>query len=175
MSAEYANPPRDLQTAEWAEYDGQNFVVSGEEREIRMVNSDGTGTPLLKNGALGADVIRFGAGEGVAEHTHIGQHVLFVLRGAGIVKYDGVDNDLYPGKCYLVESWVPHAIYADKEDALVLLVVGDDHRGLNDPTRMDLTEVGAAELERQQQRTAVYPSDVIATAATLPMQGPEAY
>lgn len=164
---------RKLQTAEWAKFDGRNLDVSGEEREIKMLNSDGTGTPLLKNGALGADVIRFGAGEGVAEHTHIGQHVLFVLRGAGIVRYDGADNDLYPGKCYLVESWVPHAIYADKEDALVLLVVGDDHRGLDDPGRMELTEAGAAEL--QDRVMPVYPSDILRAAETTIPQGPDAY
>jgi quercetin dioxygenase-like cupin family protein len=136
---------RPLQTAEWAEYQNGNFVVDGGKRPIQMMNSDGTGTSLLKNGELGADIIRFGASEGVAEHTHIGQHVLFVLRGLGVVKYDGVDNSLYPGKGYLVESWVPHAIYADKDDDLVLLVVGDDHRALDDPSRMELTSLGEQE------------------------------
>jgi quercetin dioxygenase-like cupin family protein len=136
---------RALQTAEWADFQNGNLLVDGGERPIQMLKSDGTGAPLLKNGDLGADIIRFGASEGVAEHTHVGQHVLFVLRGLGVVKYDGVDNSLYPGKCYLVESWVPHAIYADKEDALVLLVVGDDHRALDDPSRMDLTALGEQE------------------------------
>lgn len=169
---EYSIPPRDLQTAEWADFDGEALTVSGEEREIKMMNSDGTGSPLLKNGQLGADVIRFGAGEGVAEHTHIGQHVLFVLRGEGIVKYDGVNNDLYPGKCYLVESWVPHAIYASKIGALVLLVVGDDHRGLNDPSRMELTENGQIEIAN---KVAVEPNDVIDASKVLEEKGPEAY
>lgn len=151
---------RSLQTAEWADYQNGNFVVDGGRRPIQMANSDGTGTPLLKNGPLGADIIHFGASEGVAEHTHVGQHVLFVLRGLGVVKYDGADNSLFPGKCYLVDSWVPHAIYADKEDSLVLLVVGDDHRSLGDPTRMDLTAAG------QNERLAdgsmpVYSGDVL--------------
>lgn len=151
---------RSLQTAEWADYTNGTFTVSGEERPIKMVNSDGTGTPLLKNGSLGADVIRFAAREGVAEHTHVGQHVLFVLRGAGVVKYDGVDNSLYPGKSYLVESWVPHAIYAGEDDSLVLLVVGDDHRALDDPGRMDLTAAG--EQERLPDGSLpVYSGDVL--------------
>lgn len=151
---------RVLQTAEWADYQNGELVVDGGERPIQMKNSDGTGTALLKNGKLGADIIRFAANEGVAEHTHLGQHVLFVLRGKGIVKYDGVDNTLYPGKCYLVESWVPHAIYADKDDDLVLLVVGDDHRALDDPERMSLTTSG--EQERLPDGSLpVYRSDVL--------------
>lgn len=151
---------RSLQAAEWADYQNGRLSIDGSERPIKMQNSDGTGTPLLKNGKLGADVIRFAANEGVAEHTHIGQHVLFVLRGIGVVKYDGVDNSLYPGKGYLVESWVPHAIYADKEDDLVLLVVGDDHVSLNDPNRMNLTQTG--EQERLPDGTLpIYGSDIL--------------
>jgi len=169
-----------LQSAEWADFDGRNLDVSGAKREIQMANSDGTGTPLLKNKNFGADVIRFGAGEGVAEHTHIGQHVLFVLRGAGIVKYDGVDNDLYPGKCYMVESWVPHAIYAGEEDSLVLLVVGDDHRGLDDPGRMELTDAGKEEVYAggpgsRASEPSLTSQDVLAFAETAPIRTPDAY
>lgn len=91
----------------------------------------------MKSGKLGADVIRFGPGEGVGLHVHEGGHVLFVLKGKGIVHYDSVDHDLYPGLCYLVESMVPHAIYGGKDEALVLLVAGDDHRPLADPSRME--------------------------------------
>lgn len=143
MSEQYKGTP--LQSAEWADFQHGNLSVTGEQLPIQMVNSDGTGLPLLKNGNFGTDLIRFGANEGVAEHRHIGQHVLFVLRGLGVVKYDGIDNSLYPGKCYMVESFVPHAIYAGEDDSLVLLVVGDDHRGLADPARMELTELGKQE------------------------------
>jgi len=159
---------RELQTAEWAGYENGNFVIDGNKRPIQMMNSDGTGSPLLKNGPLGADIIHFGAKEGVAEHTHVGQHVLFVLRGLGVVKYDGVDNSLYPGKAYLVESWAPHAIYAGEDDSLVLLVVGDDHRSLGDPARMDLTASG--EQERQSDGSLpVYSGDVLDAIKAAPL------
>lgn len=166
---------RALQTAEWADYQNGNFVVDGKKRPIQMENSDGTGTPLLKNGKLGADIIRFGPSEGVAEHTHVGQHVLFVLRGLGVVQYDGLNNNLYPGKGYLVESWVPHAIYAGAEDDLVLLVVGDDHKDLSDPERMNLTPSG--EQERSPDGTLpVYGSDVLeAIKNSGPVMPGEAY
>jgi len=62
------------------------------------------------------------------------------LRGKGIVQYDGVDYDLYPGLCYLVESNVPHAIFGGKNDSLVLLVCGDNHRALSDPTRLEVVK-----------------------------------
>ena len=128
-----------MKTAVWADYDltQEKLLVDPAKRPIQMKNSQGTGTPLIKNGHFGSDVIRFGPGEGVGNHTHVGQHILFVLRGNGRINYDGEDHALFPGLCYLVESMVPHAIFGGSDDSLVLLVVGDDHRPLGDSARME--------------------------------------
>ena len=124
-----------LQTAKWAEHDPNgNLVVDGGERTIKMCNSDGTGSPLFSFNGFGADVIRFAAKEGVMNHTHEGDHILFVIKGTGIVEYNGIEYPLYPGLSYLIPGEVDHAIRA-KED-LVLIAVGNNHRPLDSQERM---------------------------------------
>ena len=134
-SARIAAP--EIQISRWADLteDGAISVPSG-VRPIQMCNSDGTGSPLVKSDKFGADVIRFGAGEGVTNHTHEGAHILFVIKGSGFVEYDGVDHVLEPGVCYLVPSMVDHAIKATTE--LVLIAVGNDHRALDSQDRLEL-------------------------------------
>jgi mannose-6-phosphate isomerase-like protein (cupin superfamily) len=113
--------------------DGTLLIDDG-ERPVRMKNSDGTGMPLLRYGEFGADVIRFRSGEGVQTHVHEGDHILFVLRGRGILTFAGEEHSLYPGLCYLVPGAVDHAILASEN--LVLIAVGNQHRPLDSFERM---------------------------------------
>lgn len=130
-------PP--FQIAQWATPDDDGALrVDGGVRAIQMANSDGTGSPLVKNNTFGADVIRFGPGEGVVNHTHVGAHILFVIKGDGVVEYEGVEHALRPGLCYMIPSMVRHAIRAKSD--LVLIAVGDDHRDLASVERMDVAE-----------------------------------
>jgi mannose-6-phosphate isomerase-like protein (cupin superfamily) len=134
-----------IQTAIWAVCDnGDKLVVKDDERSVQMYNSDGTGSPLLALNGFGADVIRFAAGKGVMNHTHIGDHILFVIKGRGIVEYNGVEYDLYPGICYLVPGSVNHAIRAIQN--LVLIAVGNNHKPLESEERMKpLYNVGGSD------------------------------
>jgi len=127
----------EIQISRWANIatDGTLDVPSG-VRPIQMCSSDGTGAPLVKTGTFGADVIRFGPGKGVTNHTHEGAHILFVIKGSGFVEYEGVDHALEPGVCYLVPSMADHAIKATTE--LVLIAVGNDHRALDSQDRLEL-------------------------------------
>jgi len=124
-----------LQTAFWAKCDQDgNLQVDDSEREIKMRHSDGTGSPLFSFNEFGADVIRFAANEGVSNHTHEGDHILFVIKGVGIVEYNGVEHPLYPGLSYLIPGEVNHAIRA--KENLVLIAVGNRHRPLDSEERM---------------------------------------
>lgn len=124
-----------IQTAKWAVYEeDERILVHDGERSIKMCNSDGTGEPLLALNGFGADIIRFAAGEGVMNHTHAGDHILFVVRGTGVVEYDGIEYELYPGLSYLVPGNVDHAIRATKN--LVLIAVGSKHQPLDSEERM---------------------------------------
>lgn len=83
---------------------------------------------------FGGDVIRFAANEGVGNHTHEGDHILLVLKGKGIVEFDGKDYDLYPGLAYFVPGSVNHAIRAHED--LVLIAIGNKHQPLDSEARM---------------------------------------
>ncbi len=99
-----------------------------------MQNSDGTGLPLFKKGDFGADIIHFNAGEGVRNHTHEGDHQLFVIKGRGWVEFDGVDYRLHPGLGYFIPGNIKHAIKAETE--LMLIAVGNQHQPLDSIERM---------------------------------------
>lgn len=125
----------ELQTAVWAHPDETgNLFVDASERSIQMHNSDGTGEPLVLLDKFGADIIRFEAGKGVMNHIHPGAHILFVLKGTGIVEYEGVEHALFPGLCYLIPGNTRHAIRA--KDDLVLIAVGNNHQPLSSTDRM---------------------------------------
>lgn len=125
----------DIQIAEWAACDenGNLSIASGIDL-IQMYESDGKGSPLLKFNKFGADIIQFGAGKGVQNHTHEGDHILFVVSGTGFVEYNGKDYPLKPGLCYLIPGNVDHAIKATTE--LVLIAVGNNHQPLESSARM---------------------------------------
>ena len=128
----------EIQISRWAEaQEDDALTVKPGSRSIQMHMSDGTGDPLLKYGSFGADVIRFDANKGVMNHTHEGDHILFVIKGEGFVEYNGVDHELSPGLCYFVPGSVDHAIKAKTE--LVLIAVGNDHRALDSKDRLEPT------------------------------------
>lgn len=124
-----------LQIARWAGISSNgDLTVTGGTLPYQMCNSDGTGLPLLKDGQFGADIIRFAPGKGVMNHTHEGAHILIVIKGTGLVECNGVNYLLEPGVCYLIPSYVDHAIKAETE--LMMIAVGNDHRPVDSQERM---------------------------------------
>jgi hypothetical protein len=90
----------------------------------------------VSSGQLGADVIRLGAGEGFATHTHPGDHLLFILAGEGTISYRGVVLPTHAGETYLLEGLEPHAVGAITDH--VILAVGSPHKAIDAPDRMTL-------------------------------------
>jgi quercetin dioxygenase-like cupin family protein len=117
------------------------FDIPNRPFPFQMANSDATGFPLLKFGAFGADLIRFEPGKKVGPHTHPGSHILVCLCGKGVVWYNGDELELKPGICYLIPEYVPHAVYAhpESQESLVLMAIGNDHRPVDSPARLDIT------------------------------------
>jgi quercetin dioxygenase-like cupin family protein len=108
------------------------------ELPITMHASDATAKPLLKSGEFGADLIRFPAGGSVADHTHAGDHMLFVVSGVGWVDYDGSPHRLEPGVCYLIPGEVRHGVRAETE--LTMLAVAARHIEVESVSRLRLCE-----------------------------------
>ena len=131
-----------FQFARWAKFnEDAKTLVSFEGRQpIQMKHSDGTALPLIVDGSrkdvFGADVIRFGAGEGVGLHTHVGAHILMVTKGKGTLTYYDEKHDMFEGMIYLIPSEVPHAIDAKTE--MVLIAVGNDHQPADSEARLEI-------------------------------------
>lgn len=132
-----------IQISRFAECSSElGLIVKSGKRPIQMVNSDATGGPLVACDGFGADVIRFGPAETVANHTHVGAHILFVIKGSGWVEYEGTNHELEAGMCYLIPSMANHAIKA--KDELVLIAVGNDHREVGCAERLELVSTQEA-------------------------------
>jgi len=141
----HRHPDGSLRIAEWrCDYPG--------DLPLKMANSDATALHLLSNGNLGSDIIRFPGGGGVPLHTHPGAHILFVLSGSGVLEAARPGSgrtDLYalfPGRCYLVDGELPHALEAHK-DGMTLLVVGADHYPADSRERLELSDSNIPILE----------------------------
>lgn len=130
------NKPLPPKMAYWAKTDdaSQNLLIESGARPVKMCHSDGTGQPLFSYNGFGADIIRFAAHEGVKNHTHEGDHILFVIKGHGFVEYNGIEYAMQPGLCYLIEGEIDHAIKATTD--LVLIVVGNNHHPLDSEQRL---------------------------------------
>jgi quercetin dioxygenase-like cupin family protein len=113
-------------------------AVNFGNQPLTMSSSDATARILVETttGEFGADLLRFPAGGRVPMHTHVGDHVLIVIRGDGVLKTGGDDMSLEPGLIYLVESNVPHEIVATTE--LVLIAIGNDRRPPESAERLTL-------------------------------------
>ena len=126
----YLWPDGSLRLARWAEaISDHEFRVSTEERPRIIEATKASGEGLISNGHLGADIIRCASGGGFAPHTHVGDHLLFVIAGEGTITYNGRIYPTHPGQVYLVEGAVPHAVGAITDH--VLLSVGAPHRAVD--------------------------------------------
>ncbi|MFF2998210.1 cupin domain-containing protein [Streptomyces sp. NPDC057950] len=103
--------------------------------------SAATGRSLLSNGHLGADILHVPAGEGFAPHTHPGDHLLFVLAGEGTISVNGQIVPTGPGRAYMVDGSVVHAVGAITDHTI--LSIGTPHRALDSEDRQSLTAYAA--------------------------------
>jgi quercetin dioxygenase-like cupin family protein len=131
--------------ARWARdagLDGEQMLAIGMGlRPVPISKSSATGEALVSNGAIGADIIRLEAGQGLAPHTHPGDHLLIMLGGAGTITIDGTVRPTHAGEMYIVSGEIPHAVGAITDH--VILSVGAPHRAIDAPDRMELVAYDA--------------------------------
>ncbi|MGH7749877.1 MAG: cupin domain-containing protein, partial [Candidatus Dormibacteria bacterium] len=124
--------------AQWGEFlSGPDLPVA----DTPMYGTAARAKALVSNGFLGVDLVRIPAGEGFDPHTHIGDHLLIVVRGKGTITYGGIIYLTQPGQVYAVPGSEPHAVGAIEDHAL--LSVGAPHRSADAADRMALTEYAA--------------------------------
>lgn len=126
----FLEPDGALRIVNWADpLPGGGLRVHTGQRDRVMLGHQATGTGLVGNGHLGADIVRCAAGGGFAPHTHIGDHLLFVVAGEGTITYDGRIYPTFPGQVYFVEGAVPHAVGAITDH--VIIAIGSPHRAVD--------------------------------------------
>jgi len=67
--------------------------------------------------------------------------MLFCVDGRGRVQYEENFHELKPGECYMIESMVSHAVFADEDSQLTLISVADDHRAVNSTERLEMVSL----------------------------------
>ena len=115
--------------------DHTDLRIEHGELPVRMHGAlAATGTGLVSNGAVGADLIRLPARAGFVPHTHPGHHILIVVAGVGTITYDGRVYETHAGQTYLIEGEVPHAVGAITDHLIV--AVGAPHKAVDADDRM---------------------------------------
>jgi quercetin dioxygenase-like cupin family protein len=136
----FRGPDGGLLLSRWADvvYEGGRplLAVSDGKRSRAMAGTMATGDPLVSNGHLGIDVIHVPAGAGFPPHTHVGDHLLIPVAGAGTIAYEGRVYETGPGQVYMIEGSAPHAVGAITDH--VLLSVGTPHRAVDAADRQQL-------------------------------------
>ena len=126
-------------------------VLEGEW--IELVDEAGRGLPGIRGkiGAsirtaqgveLGADAIEMQPGSAFPLHVHEGDHVLYVIRGEGVVHVDGRDHRVREGDTITIAAEYPHGVRArnDGSSPLLFLAVGHPHKHLSARDRMRLVD-----------------------------------
>lgn len=101
-----------------------------------MHGSQGVGLPLVKYGSFGADMIRLEDGQFTEVHTHPGDHILFVVEGAGYVLFDGKLFPLVEGDCYFIPGGAAHQV--GSESLILLLSVASNHFPVSSSDRLQV-------------------------------------
>jgi quercetin dioxygenase-like cupin family protein len=92
---------------------------------------------------FGADLIEMQPGSAFALHTHPGNHILYIIKGSGMVHCDGVDYHVRKGDTIAIPAEYPHGVktYTSAPGPLIFLAVGHPHKAIDSRDRMKLVEI----------------------------------
>jgi mannose-6-phosphate isomerase-like protein (cupin superfamily) len=75
----------------------------------------------------------FPPGESVEPHRHVSMHeVFFIQRGTGSITVEGMEHEVGPGSCLLVEAGERHALRNTGDEPLLLLFFGLEEAAADD-------------------------------------------
>lgn len=91
---------------------------------------------------IGVDLIEMQPGAAFPLHVHPGDHILYVLNGAGCVHIDGVDHRLKEGDTVFIPAEYPHGVKTIEGYPLPFqfLAFGHPHKHLDATDRMLLVK-----------------------------------
>ena len=93
---------------------------------------------------MGLDVVSMENGSEFPLHTHPGYHILYILKGPGIIHYDGTDYVVDSHSSIFVPAADPHGVktLSDNPDPLKFIAIGYPYKHVNSTERMELVEDG---------------------------------
>lgn len=118
----------------------KNYKFAAASEWKPMSGSDAIGLQLVKHNNFAADMLDFGADQQTSLHTHVGEHILYVVSGHGWLDYANQTHGLEPGTCYFVPGAVPHRIRASAW-GLTLLSVANQHQPVDSAARLEVLDV----------------------------------
>jgi len=102
----------------------------------------GVAAPAMDGPEIGADLIEMQPGSAFPLHTHPGEHILYVIQGAGLVHVDGLDHRVEVGDTIFIPAEYPHGVKSLPEatEPFLLLAVGYPHKDIAATDRMKVVE-----------------------------------
>lgn len=91
---------------------------------------------------MGADLIEMQPGSAFPLHTHPGDHVLYVVRGVGLVQINAEDHPIAQGDTILIPAQLPHGVSVPDtvSEPLTFLAMGVPHRKVSARDRMKVVD-----------------------------------
>jgi mannose-6-phosphate isomerase-like protein (cupin superfamily) len=99
--------------------------------------AQGVRTEKLDGSYLGCDFIWLQPESGFPMHTHAGDHILYVIRGAGFVHIDGRDIPVGVGDVIHIPAEYPHRVWTSGS-TLLIAATGHPHKEIEAQDRMSL-------------------------------------
>ena len=103
----------------------------------------GVACPTMEGVEIGADLIEMQPGSAFPLHIHPGQHILYIIRGEGIVHVDGVDHHIKEGDTIFIPAEYPHGVKTFETTTalpLTLLAIGYPHKDIEATDRMRIVD-----------------------------------
>ena len=86
---------------------------------------------------FGCDFIALQPGSGFPQHTHVGDHILYIIAGQGFVHIDGEDIAVDAGHVIHIPAEYPHRVFTT-DHFLLIAATGHPHAEIDSKERMSL-------------------------------------
>jgi quercetin dioxygenase-like cupin family protein len=124
--------------------EGQWVSLYDEEgRELPGIRGrTGAASMTVSGYEIGVDLIEMQPGAAFGLHVHPGDHILFVVKGAGCVHIDGINHRIREGDTIFIPAEYPHGVKTveDCKSQFQFLAFGHPHKHLEATDRMHLVD-----------------------------------
>jgi len=124
---------RNIKEGQWTDlYDADGNVLPGIRGKTGVFATKVDGTEI------GVDLIEMSPGSAFPLHEHIGDHVLYIKSGSGIVHINDREQSVEEGDFVYIPAEYPHGVSTDSssKEPLIIIAFGHPHNHVNARNRM---------------------------------------